>query len=75
MREALARNLGKSIQAYRIVGNLSREQLAAKVNISRQAVAYFEDGKQLPSLLTLYGFAAAFNIEAGELLPPRRTVR
>ncbi len=75
MREQIALQLGKSIIAKRLVARLSRQELAERVGISRQAVANFEDGDQLPALETLYMIASAFDCDPSELLPTRRQVK
>lgn len=75
MREALGLYIGKSLMAYRLVGKFSREQVASKAGISRQALAKMEDGAILPALPTLYALGAALDCEPTDLLPLRKAVR
>jgi transcriptional regulator with XRE-family HTH domain len=74
VREAIGKFLGAQIAAHRHAMRWSQANLSEKVGVSRQAIAQIESG-QLPAFETLYGLAAAFGIEPGDLMPTRRQVK
>ena len=47
---------------------MTQEELAEKLNISRQAVTKWESGKTLPSISNLKEIAIIFNIKIDELV-------
>ena len=54
--------LKDKLQELRKNNNLSQEKLAEKLDVSRQAVAKWENGLGLPSEESLEGLANFFNI-------------
>lgn len=61
-------NLGDKIKNLRKEGNLSQEQLAEKLNISRQAISKWESGKAYPDIENLKMLKSIFNITIDELV-------
>lgn len=59
---------GEKLSSYRKQANLTQEDLAEKLNVSRQAVAKWENGKGLPDLDNIKKLASIFNTSIDELL-------
>lgn len=60
--------LSKNIVKFRKSNNLSQEQLAKKLNISRQSVSKWENGQTLPSIDNLISLSGLLNISLDELI-------
>lgn len=58
----------KKLKEVRINNKLSQKQIAEQMNISQQAYAKWESGKNSPSLATLEKVANFFNLSIEELL-------
>ena len=54
-------NLGENLKKLRKEYNLSQEQLAEKLNISRQAISKWESGKAYPDIDNLILLRDIFN--------------
>lgn len=65
--------LGEKIKQYRILNGLSQERLAELLNISRQAIAKWENNLTKPTPDNLYALADIFNISVKELLDGVKT--
>ena len=63
-----ARALGVSLRAARKYRNWSMTELARKVNVSRSAVASWEDGWGSPSWAHLVTFAIVCNVKLSSLI-------
>jgi len=61
-------NLGKNIIKYRTKNNLSQEQLAHALNISRQSISKWETGENLPSIDNLISLSGLLDISLDELV-------
>ena len=61
-------NLSEKIKELRKQYNLSQEQLADKIGVSRQAITKWETGGGLPDIENIILIAALFNISVDELL-------
>lgn len=61
-------NLGKNIVKYRQKNQLSQEQLAEALNISRQSISKWETGEKLPSIDNLISLSGLLNISLDELI-------
>lgn len=59
--------LGESLREYRKKENLSQEQLAERLHVSRQAIAKWERGKANPDLALLPGLADYFGVTTDSL--------
>ena len=55
--------IGKNIKKLRKEGNLSQEQLAERLHVTRQAVSSWETGKNQPDIETLESIAAVFGTD------------
>lgn len=53
--------LGEKIKTLRINNNLSQEQLAEKLNVSRQAITKWENDGGIPDINNLQNIAKLFN--------------
>lgn len=56
------------LKKLRKENGITQEQLAEKLNISRQSVAKWERGQSLPNITNLKEIAMIFNITTDELL-------
>lgn len=61
-------NLGEKIKGCRTKAGLSQEQLAKKMNVSRQAVTKWETGRGIPDIANLIALSEEFDISLDELL-------
>jgi len=55
---------GKRIKKYRKLRNLTQDQLASKINLSRTSLANLESGRQQILLHHLYEIAEALNLKS-----------
>lgn len=60
--------LGDNIKKYRKASNLSQEELAEKINVTRQSISLWETGKTQPSIDILVKLASVLGITTDELL-------
>lgn len=61
-------NLGKQIKYYRDRDQLSQEQLAEKIYVSRQSISNWENEKSYPDIHNLLMLSVLFNISLDELV-------
>lgn len=61
-------NLGENIKKLRKEKNLSQEQLAEMLNVSRQAVSKWESGKTYPDIDNLVLLRDIFNVTLDDLI-------
>jgi transcriptional regulator with XRE-family HTH domain len=59
--------LGQRIKKLREEKNLSQENFAEKIEMSRTYLAYLETGARMPSLKTLHKIASVLNVTVWEL--------
>ena len=60
--------VGKKIQELRIQSNLSQDELADKLFITRQGLSRYEHGQSVPSIDSLITLSKVFNVSIDELL-------
>ena len=60
--------LGQKISILRTAMNLSQEQLAEKLEVSRQSVSKWESDKSMPEINIILGLSTIFNITLDDLL-------
>ncbi len=61
-------SLSENIKKFRIKNNITQEELAEKINVTRQAVSNWENGKTEPDIETLTKIAQIFDISIDELV-------
>ncbi|WP_042277396.1 helix-turn-helix domain-containing protein [[Clostridium] dakarense] len=61
-------NLGENLKKLRKEKNLSQEQLAKMLNVSRQAVSKWESGKTYPDIDNLILLRDIFNVTLDDLI-------
>lgn len=61
-------NIGKRIHEIRQQKNLTQEQLASDLAISRQAVSKWESGKAIPDIENLMYISNLYNVSLDELI-------
>ena len=61
-------DLGKKITAMRNEKNLSQEQLAEKLNVTRQTISNWENGKFYPDIDSLVNLSKFLNVSLDVLL-------
>ena len=66
--DPIRRSLGETIKRHRTRCGMSQEQLAERLQVSRQAVSKWETGTAEPSTSNLLALAKAFGISPEELL-------
>ena len=60
--------LGDNIRKYRKVNNMSQDELAEKLQVTRQSVSLWETGQTQPSLDSVVALATIFQISTDDLL-------
>ena len=65
-------SIGKNIKEKRKALNITQEELAEKLNVTRQAVSNWENGKTEPDIGTLTKMAQIFDISIDELVGGKR---
>lgn len=60
--------LSDNIRNYRKENNLSQDELAEKLGVSRQSISLWENGQTQPTIDNIIALAKIFNITADELL-------
>jgi transcriptional regulator with XRE-family HTH domain len=61
-------SVGENIKNIRKKNNITQEELAEKLNVTRQAVSNWENGKTEPDIETLTNIAQIFDISIDELV-------
>ncbi len=61
-------SLGEKIKAMRQQASLSQEQLAEKLNVSRQAITKWETGKGIPDIANLIAISDEFDLSLDQLI-------
>lgn len=59
--------LGTKLKELRLANQLSQEQAAEKLHVTRQEFSRWENNKDTPSLMTLIEIADAYAVEISEL--------
>lgn len=60
--------LNKQIKKYRMSMNLSQEELADKIYVSRQSISNWETGKNYPDIHSLLLMSLLFNVSVDQLI-------
>ncbi len=60
--------LGKKIKQLRKLSGMTQEQLAEKLNVSRQALSKWENGTSMPDIESVVRISTLFQISLDELL-------
>ena len=68
-------SLGEKIRDYRKKAGLSQEQLAEKLNVSRQAITKWETNKGVPDISNLIAISDEFGITLDELIKEDAVVK
>ena len=61
-------DFGKQIRQIRKDAKLTQEQMAAKLNVSRQAVSNWENNKNLPNLEMIITISRVFGLSLDQLM-------
>ena len=61
-------NLADNLKKIRKDNNLSQEQLAEKLNVSRQSVSKWESGQSYPEMDKVIQICSLFNLNINELI-------
>ncbi len=67
--------IGEKIMSLRTMANISQEQLAEKVSVSRQAVSRWEVGEAIPQIDKILQICELFGITTDELLQDKKTIK
>ncbi len=60
--------ISETIKVQRKIHNLTQQQLAEKINISRQSISKWESGESLPSFSNVMSLSRTLNISLDELI-------
>lgn len=61
-------NLARNLTALRKLHKFSQEEVAARIGVSRQAVAKWEAGESMPDLLNCDALAQLYDVELNDLI-------
>ena len=61
-------NIGKMIKKIRTEKNITQEQLSEKLNITRQAVSNWENGKTQPDVDTIINISNVLEVSVEEII-------
>lgn len=61
-------DVGKMIKKLREEANMTQDNLAEKMNVTRQAVSNWENGKTSPDIDTLFRLSQVFNVSIEEII-------
>ncbi len=59
--------LSENIKKYRKENKMSQDELADKLNVSRQSVSLWENGQTQPTIDNIIALANIFNVTANDL--------
>ena len=65
--------LGDNIRKYRKLNNMSQDELAEKLNVTRQSISLWENGQTQPSLENIVALSKLFKVSTDELLESDKT--
>lgn len=65
--------LGDNIRKYRKLNNMSQDELAEKLEVTRQSISLWETGQTQPSLENIIALSKLFNVSTDELLVADKT--
>ena len=65
--------LSDNIRKYRKLNNMSQDELAEKLNVTRQSISLWENGQTQPSLENIVALAKLFEVSTDELLVSDKT--
>ena len=68
MKEVVKMELSKQIKKYRAEANLSQEELADKVFVSRQTISNWENNKNYPDIKSLVLMSEVFQVSLDNLI-------
>ena len=68
-------DISKNLKKYRIKNKLTQDQLAARLNVTRQAVSNWENNKSYPDLDMVVRLAEALDTDVNNLLYPEERER
>jgi len=75
MKFAIAQLIGQRVVAHRTRRQLTQQEVAERIGISRQALSSIERGTRLPHWPTLYAVAGVLRKDVYDLLPSYAQVR
>jgi transcriptional regulator with XRE-family HTH domain len=61
-------NIGEIIKKYRLMNNLTQEELGKKMYVTKQAVSKWENGNTLPDIITIKKLSESLSIPNEEIL-------
>lgn len=61
----------KNLKYYRLKNNLSKKELASKINISPMAITHYENGDRRPDIETIKKLAQVLNVKISDFLAVR----
>lgn len=62
------RSVGKKIQSLRVTHNLTQDELADKLYVTRQALSKWENGQSIPTIDNILLLSRLFNVTFEEIL-------
>ena len=60
--------IGEKLKAARVTAQLTQEQVAEKIMVSRQTVSNWENGKSLPDIISVMNLSDLYGVTLDELL-------
>lgn len=69
MTADISKQFGENVRKYRVMRELSQEELANRAELHRTQITLIENGKRCPRLDTVYKLASALQVKPEKLLP------
>lgn len=63
----VSKNLSFNIKKFRKIANMTQEQLANRLNLSKQIVSAYEKGIRMPSYETLMDMSKIFSVTVNDM--------
>ena len=60
--------IGEKLKSSRLNAGMTQEQIAEKINVSRQTISNWENGKSLPDVISLIEISDLYQISLDDLL-------
>ena len=66
--------LGDNIRKYRKLNNMSQDDLAEKLNVTRQSISLWENGQTQPTIENIIAIAEVFGVATDDILKTKTTI-
>lgn len=61
----------KNLRYYRLKNNMTKKELASKINVTPMTISHYESGKRRPGMDTIKALAGVLHVKVSDFLRPR----